>query len=207
MWKPKKPKKWETKKWKKLKRKGAEGNSPYLTPDDWNDPPPFCPKLPESCVLWRTPQIKCNDKCTPSNWKGISLINYDAAAAAEQRKGWWQHVSSQGGMVVPSGNGNGNGKGFWVDVSYRNGLREAGGQRQPTVDFNCNAHLNNNSAVGRNMAAFCFPHLLLFLFFPRYFNAFYIYIFFWSSTTINVIGWAESACANCLPRVNSFMIQ
>lgn len=47
-------------------------------------------------------------------------------------------------------------------MGRREGYGYGEGERQPTVDFNCNAHLNNNSAVGRNMAAFCFQLLLVF---------------------------------------------
>lgn len=89
-----------------MERKEQKGPAPtwhQTTERNGTERSPACPTsgglavgeavLGRSFSSWprHTPQIKCNDKCTPSNWKGISLINYDAATAAE-RKGWWQHV-------------------------------------------------------------------------------------------------------------------
>lgn len=57
----------------------------------------------------------------------------------------------------------------------------------------CNAHLNNNSAVCRSMAAFCFLPPLLCIF---YYCIFCFICFFFPLPS------AVSACANCSPVVN-----
>lgn len=144
------------------------GDQPHSTTTATTSGHPLCRIRP------RTLQIKCNDKCTPSNWKGISLINYDAAAVRTSEKGLMTMTTCR----MKDRDRKRDLDWHW-DWHWEYG--------QPTVDFFndrhlcvnlmclcvcgfvCNAHLNNNSAVGRSMAGFCFFGLLCIFFHISFF--------------------------------------